>query len=270
MALSADAIVVATAPPPPGAAAGSARVELLQEARRIEDGVLIAGCAPLIATFAHRASGRLPQARVTWIPANSAQALALLAAGLVHAAGVHAPGANTPEQTCKLVRRQFPHQGMLVANFTRWRQGLVVAPGNPYGLRTVADLAGRRLRYAQREKGAAARLLSDELFTAAGLPVAKRPQGPTADNHWDVAEQVRWGAADAGIAIESVARLTQLGFVPLVSERFDLIVPTARAGLPQVRALFELLEDPAFRADAARIPGYDCTQAGDVIRIEGA
>ena len=91
-----------------------------------------------------------------------------------------------------------------------------------------------------------------------------------ASGHTDVAALVACGAADVGVAIEGVALALGLGFVPLVEERFDLVVPGEVADEPRVARLLETLEDPNFRADAENLPGYDTELCGHVTTLEAA
>jgi molybdate-binding protein len=158
---------------------------------------------------------------------------------------------------------------MLVANLTRWRQGFVVADGNPLGIRTAADLARAKLRFAQREQGAAAHGLVARLLAtegASGVVLA----GPLAAGHAEVAQLVRCGAADIGVAIESVALAAGLDFVPLSEERFDLVVPAEWAETPPVSRLLDALDDRSFRAEVAQLPGYDAEIAGHVTTLDAA
>ena len=52
---------------------------------------------------------------------------------------------------------------------------------------------------------------------------------------------------DWGIAIESVARQYELGFLPVQEEHYDFIVPRARAQRPAVRRFVGLLDDNEVR-----------------------
>ena len=78
----------------------------------------------------------------------------------------------------------------------------MVAPGNPLGIRGVADLAGHRL--AWRAPGTASRLLLERLLLEAGID---SPPGTEEafDSHLGVSATVGAGAADAGLAVRAVA-----------------------------------------------------------------
>ena len=247
--------------------APSARVRPVRGMRQLERNVLVAGCAPLLANLAHRVGEGSEDARATWIPASSHRALDLLAARMVHIAGLHLSGGASSHANVEAVRRRFPGRRMLVVNLTRWRQGFVVAARNPLDIRDAADLLRPGVRVVGREPGTGAdelfaRLLADE---PGGQPDFS---GPVAEGHLDVARRVHCGAADAGVAIESAALAWGLGFVPLVEERFDLVMPASIAESPPVSRFLDTLDDPGFRTEAASLPGYDTSISGHASTLE--
>lgn len=249
------------------AAANHARVRPVRGMRQLERNVLVAGCAPLLANLAHRVGESSADARATWIPASSHRALDLLAAGMVHIAGLHLSGGASSHANVEAVRRRFPGKRMLVINLTRWRQGFVVAARNPLGIRDAADLLRPGVRVVAREPGTGADELFARLFAGDG---GGRPDfsGPVAEGHLDVARRVHCGAADAGVAIESAALAWGLGFVPLVEERFDLVMPASIAESPPVSRFLDTLDDPGFRTEAASLPGYDTSISGHASTLE--
>jgi molybdate-binding protein len=246
----------------------TAIVRPLADSDRLRGHVLLAGCAPLLGALAQHAGLSRAALRVSWLHATSSRALDLLHGRLVHVAGLHFQDASG-EGNVAAVRARFPNSRLLMANLTRWREGLVVPVGNPLGIRSGADLLRPGLRIARREEGAGAHKLLVDMMAAEGVdkPVMA---GPFASGHADVAMLVACGAADAGVAIEGVALAAGLGFVPLVEERFDLVVPREAVDEPAVTRLLEMLDDPHFREDAASLPGYDTEQCGHVTTLEAA
>lgn len=156
------------------------------------------------------------------------------------------------------------HDGVLIA-FARREQGLLVAPGNPQKLADIASVAKRRARIALRPAGAGAQLLLLALLNRAGLAMealtAVKPPSPTGP---DIAQAVRSGRADCGIATRSVARAAGLDFVPLTWERFDLALRQRDYFLPGAQALFGFMRTDAFGERAAELGGYDVAEAGQV------
>ncbi len=247
-----------------GVLVAAGAVEPLDEPRALERNVLVAGCAPLIGTLAGAVARRHRDARVRWLHANSEEALGLLERDQVHVAGLHLAAGRSREDAAALVRERFPGRRMLVVNLTCWRQGLVVAAGNPLGLREAGDLVRGEVRLARREPGAGAAKLLERLVR--GKKRALRP-GPLARTHEEVALLVRSGAADAGVAIESSALASGLGFVPMSEERFDLVMREEALREEPVARLLDALEDAAFRAEARALPGYDTSLTGQTTRV---
>jgi molybdate-binding protein len=132
----------------------------------------------------------------------------------------------------------------------------------------LLDLAGgasKRARLALRPQGAGAQLLLLSLIAQAGLALdalaTVKPAAPTGP---DIAQAVRAGRADCGIATRSVAQAAGLGFVPLAWERFDLALRQRDYFLPTMQSLFKFLRAEPFHARARELTGYDTAEAGDV------
>lgn len=252
------------------ASGGSGIATALVDPERIRRNVIVTGCAPILDALAQRVGDRFRDAHATWLPVGSQRSLALLEAGLVHVAGLHYSVAEGDEgDVLETIRARFPSRRMLVVNLTRWRQGFVLPKGNPMGISEAGDLVGRPIRFAMRERGAAARELVAGLLESGGVADLVL-EGPVASGHAEVAQLVRVGAADVGVAIESVALAADLDFVPLREERFDLILPAATAADGPARRLIEALDDTVFRAELRYLPGYDAAITGEVTTLEAA
>jgi putative molybdopterin biosynthesis protein len=160
------------------------------------------------------------------------------------------------------------HDAVVIA-FARREQGLIVATGNPLALDGLRGVLERRARMAMRPEGAGAQLLLMSLLAREGLAFAAlakvMPPCPTGP---DIAQAVRAGRADCGIATRSVARAANLDFVPLAWERFDLVLRQRDYFLPGPQALFGFLRTRAFAERARELTGYDVTAAGEVRRVK--
>lgn len=247
---------------PSHSTATHARVQPLDGLTTLDHHLLIAGCAPLLGLLAARLGRRFRDARATWLSAHSTHALELLERKLVHVAGIHLTDATDPTGHDSVAQRTLPHQHASIVHLARWRQGLVVAPGNPLGLTHPGDLARPDLRIISREAGSGAQRLLDKVLTESSLELPHASH--LAHNHAEVARLIRWGVADVGIAIESAALAEGLDFIPLSEERFDLVLPTAWLHQPHIARFIDLVDQPAFRDEAADFPGYDLSHAGHV------
>lgn len=153
----------------------------------------------------------------------------------------------------------------VVIGFLRREQGLVVAAGNPHGIASVAQIARTGLRMAQRQDGAGAQLLLLLLLAREKIELrdlaAVRPVYATGS---DLAQAIRAGHADCGVATRSVAQAAGLGFVPLVWENFDLVLRQRDYFLAGPSALFGFVRSDRFRQRAAELGGYDLSVCGEV------
>jgi putative molybdopterin biosynthesis protein len=204
------------------------------------------------------------------LPEGSEAGLGRLARGEVAAAAIHIhrlEGGDDRANIDAIAGAAGLHDAVLIA-FVRREQGLLVAPGNPQKLTDIASAAGKRARIALRPNGAGAQLLLLALLAQAGIGFdalnAVKPPCPTGP---DIAQAVRTGRADCGIATRAVALSAGLDFLPLTWERFDLALRQRDYFMPGPQALFEFFRTPMFRDRAAELTGYDTAEAGRVRQV---
>jgi molybdate-binding protein/DNA-binding XRE family transcriptional regulator len=269
---AADGLVLSTAPSRRPASGGSAvELEPLRSRSAIRENVLLAGCDPAIGLLSAWLGERHRPAKVTWLYATSDAALGALARREVHIAGAHLLDEVTGEFNVPFARSAVQGDSAVVVNFARWEEGLVVARGNPRGIRGVPDLARRRITFVNREVGSGARKLLDRLLHKEGMET-KRLKGyeRVARGHMAVAHAVALGAADAGIATRSAAAALGLRFLPLSEERFDLVVPKPLLAAQGVARLLDGLATRAFHRELESLAGYATDRTGDVVAEVGS
>ncbi len=124
------------------------------------------------------------------------------------------------------------------------KQGLLFRPGDERfagkGLEEAmaAALADESCLMINRNRGSGTRVLIDRLLAGAA------PKGfhAEAKSHNAVAAAVLQGRVDWGVAIENVARPLELGFIPIVDEEYDFVLPKNRMGREPVQAFRALLK----------------------------
>jgi len=223
--------------------------------------ILVAGCDPGISVLAHhvRAAG----VELVLAHRNSSQALALLKGGAVHIAGTHLRDQASGESNLPQIARIFPHKAVAVISFAVWEEGIVTARGNPKGIRGMEDLARKDVRIVNREKGAGSRLLLDSHLERLKInSKGVSGYGDEAAGHLSAAWQVRTGGADCCIATRAAARVFGLGFIPLVSERYDFAIRRKHLELPAIQTLLDTLNRGSFRRELEGIGGYDTRSSG--------
>lgn len=150
---------------------------------------------------------------------GSELALERLFAGQADVAGCHF-GPSEDDAVPAPLRRP----GVVVHPAFEREQGLIVASGNPLGLRSIADLARKKARFINRQRGSGTRAWFDRMLAAANiLPADIVGYGVEEFTHQAVAAVVASGAADAGFAVRAVAEAFGLPFVALGRETYYLV-----------------------------------------------
>jgi putative molybdopterin biosynthesis protein len=160
-------------------------------------------------------------------------------------------------------REPLLYDSVLVHVCTR-EQGLVVSPGNPLRLSNLADVKRAAARLATRPVGAGAQQLLQGLLKRDEVRLSDLHQPLQVPTGPDIAQAIRAGHADCGIATKAVAMAAGLDFVPLVLERFDLLMRQRDSYRPALQTLLRMLKTSEFAARAAELGGFDVTAAGAV------
>ena len=189
---------------------------------------------------------------------GSVAGLGLLAQGVVDAAAVHLRDARTGRSNDSFARKVLGGEPAMLVHLWSREQGIVVPEGNPMGIRGVADLDGTRL--AWRPHGTGSRLMLTRLLRDAG--VVPPPEAELCDSHLGVAVAVATGAADAGLAVRSVAESVGAEFVPVEWEDFELAVEPESMSL--LAPLLDVLASTAIQDRVSGLSGYDLQRSGDV------
>jgi putative molybdopterin biosynthesis protein len=202
-----------------------------------------------------RTIDRFQSCRNTAVPVaavGSLGGLAAVRAGTAHLASCHVDVTE--------VRRQIRDPAWLVSLFQR-EQGLIFDRSRTRRPASLRAIAGRRLRFAERQEQSGTYRLVHRLLHEAGTEPTWTPVGPFT-SHLDLAYAIRSGQADLGVGARIAAAIVGLDFVPLAMESFDLLVPTAVISHPRMAALLEFALDDLQREARQGAPGYTFRQLG--------
>jgi putative molybdopterin biosynthesis protein len=201
---------------------------------------------------------------------GTARGVDRLQRGEIIAAAIHfhseTNSANSAEDANIAAVRAMPglHDAVLVG-FARREQGLLIAPGNPKHLNSLAEVLGSGAKMAVRQRGAGAQMLLEVLLTRAGAgPKELDRLDPPCLTGPDLAAAIRAGKADCGIATRAAARSAGLDFVPLLAEHFDLLMRQRSYFQPSMQALIGFLGGRRLKQRAAELSGYDPSPAGQI------
>lgn len=242
------------------------RVELLRDRRSVEQELIVGGCDPAIflaGEYFRRRDGR--GSVVGWTMGSTA-AMEALKREEIHVAGLHVVDEQSGESNLPFIRRHLKGHKMTVVTFASWEQGVMLPAGNPKGIRAVDDLVRKDVTMVNREAGSGARMLLDRKLAAAGI-AGRQVKGyqRVAGSHLEVARTVASGQADLGLGVRSAAQLLGLTFIPLQTERYDLVIPAGYLqSHPGLDLFLDTLVSRPFRREIEAMGGYDTTETGKV------
>ncbi|MDY0220044.1 MAG: helix-turn-helix transcriptional regulator [Desulfobacterium sp.] len=231
--------------------------------------VLIAGSNDLlldrtISTF----NTRFPDHMAMFGFTGSMGGLRALRQNLCHIASSHLISEENGEYNFPYILKEMERMPAVV-NFCMREQGILVAKGNPLGIRSFEDLGSGKVTVVNRILGTGTRTLFDRELKKAGIrPETVKGYDNVLAKHMDIGLAIHEGIADAGPGIRSVANRLGLGFVPLCWERFDLLITKERFFDQGVQLFLGALKEPFFKDAAANLGGYDLSMSGRMVYSE--
>ncbi len=173
-----------------------------------------------------------------------------------HAAPMHLLGPDG-DYNIPYLEKYLPGEDLVLLCVAERQQGIVSRDH----LR-LDDLPGTR--FVNRQKGSGTRMLLDHLLGEEGID-ASAIEGYDREltTHLSVALSVKTGEADAGMCVYSAAKALGLPFVPVGTERYELVA--RRAVLEEderLARLFDTVASPAFISVLERLGGYETKETG--------
>lgn len=231
--------------------------------RRTEAAPIIGGSHDPLLEWALRESG----SGLATLAVGSEAGFERFIAGDAMAAAIHLHALEDPQADANLavIKARGDMQDAVLIGFCRREQGFLLAPGNPLKIGTIEDVIAKRARTALRPKGAGAQLLLLSLLQRAKVSLDQlmiaSPACPTGP---DVAQAIRAGRADTGIATRGVANAAGLDFAPILWEPFDLLMRQRDYFRPPLQSLMRFLRSDELAMRAQEMGGYDLSNAGAV------
>ena len=196
---------------------------------------------------------------------SSFEGLLALYQGKVQAAACHLYDGK--ECNASFVRSLMPGVPAVLVNLSYRTQGFYVYKGNPRKIKDWEDLRRADISILNRRVGSASRILLDTQLKALGIPAAQvRGYDRIMSSHLTMAAAIAEGDADLAIGTERVSRqIEDLDFIPLLEERFDLVLRKDSMENPAIIKLLEILSSPVFHREVASFSGNDYRDLGKII-----
>ncbi len=246
---------------------GPVPAELLRRPEDIEGTIVAVGShdntLDLLADLLHRTDPRL---FLSSGHVGSLGGLMAVKRGQAHLAGTHLLDPETGDYNFSYLERYLAGVPLYLVNLVFREQGLMVLPGNPKGVAGVEDLTREDLTLINRQPGAGTRILLDHCLAQAGLSASSVTGYDQVEyTHMGVAVAVLSGRADVGVGIFAAAQALGLDFIPLVRERYDLVIPAEFWDLPRIRTLLAVIGSDHFQQAVLGLGGYGVEQTGRVL-----
>ena len=209
---------------------------------------------------------RDPRIRLLRSNKGSMESLIGLFRGEVDIASSHLFDGETGTFNTPYLSKLLSGYRYIVINLVTRKAGLYVQKGNPKRLQGWSDLKNKDLTLINREKGSGARVLLDEQLRLQGI---SRDQltgyNHEETGHLGVAAVIANGDADVGVGSERSAQIVGIDFIPLIEERYDLVLLKAERNQALIQHIKDLLNSTAFKNELQYFGGYDLSKTGQII-----
>jgi len=240
--------------------------ELLVSEDEINSTVVVIGSHDItIDLLADEVRRRGHNLRISSGNVGSLGGLIALRKGTCHLAGSHLLDTETGEYNLSYIRRYLKGLKVSVFHLVLRDQGLILAKGNPKGIKRIEDLAREGVTFVNRQAGSGTRVLFDYKLAQLGIPAETiSGYGHEEFTHMAVAVDVLSGAADCGVGIHAAAKALDLDFVPMEQEQYDLIFPSHVLDQRAIQLVLETIRSQEFKDRVAALGGYDPARSGEL------
>ena len=199
------------------------------------------------------------------LPVGSLDGLVNLRQGLCQISGSHLLDENG-EYNTPFVKHLFPDRNVEVITLAYRTQGLILASGNPQGIKKISDLIHPNVRFVNRNPGSGTRLWLDAELNKQKIPAEKiNGYDRVVKTHSEAADLIEAGKADVSLGLQAAAHQNGLDFIPLFEERYDLVLP--REQEKNLNPLLEYIQTARFREMLASLTGYNTSHSGETVAV---
>jgi len=186
--------------------------------------------------------------------------------GVCHLAGSHLLDPEDGSYNLSYIKKFLAQLDVKLVNLVFRDQGLMVKRGNPKGIKGIEDLAREDISFINRQAGSGTRILLDYRLNQIGInPAQINGYQHEEFTHMAVAVAVLSGTADTGLGIYAAAAALNLDFIPVVTEQYDLIIPSTHFESANIQLLLETINTAEFRDRVEALGGYHTKKTGEII-----
>ncbi len=243
----------------------------LQQARKrinaIEGALLAAGSNdPVLDMLLTAVKKDHPAFNIFSANTGSVSGLEALNTGLTDIAFSHLFDPQTGDYNTPYLKQYCPDHHLVVVNLFYRQIGFLItkSPANIFA--GWESLTNKKIRFVNRQRGSGIRIMLDHELKNREIACGDIPgYDNEVYTHFDVGLSLVSGEADVGIASAVVAKILDLNFQPLVSERFDMILDKNTFFQPAIQAFIETLQSEQFKNRVEKIGNYNFKDAGRIL-----
>lgn len=185
---------------------------------------------------------------------SSVDGLERFANGEGIATGLHIFDAETDGWN-RLVESRFARARVVLAEWAKRSRGIIMPQGKEGDSAGLSDLLGKTVVPRQPEAGS--QVLLEALLQREQIDLDDISWTSPARSEVDAVVEVVEGRADASFGLASLAVQYRLGFVPVIDERYDILVERREWFSETWQSLLKFCQTPAFHGHARELAGYD-------------
>jgi putative molybdopterin biosynthesis protein len=245
----------------------TAEAELLKPVSSIKNTIVIVGSHDnSLDILADQLKARHSHICLSSSHVGSMGGLMAIKKGVCHLAGSHLLDTLDGSYNKSYIKRYLPDIPVKLVNLVMRDQGLIVLPKNPKNIKGIEDLVREDITFINRQGGSGTRILLDYRLKQLGIDPGKI-KGYDVDEftHMSLAAAVLSGMADVGLGIYAAAKALGLGFIPVVTEQYDLVIPEAYFESENMRLLLDTIKIPQFKKHVEALGGYSTAKTGEMM-----
>ncbi|MFT8321334.1 MAG: helix-turn-helix transcriptional regulator [Bacillus sp. (in: firmicutes)] len=163
------------------------------------------------------------------------------------------------------IRKLFVSHSFIVMRYITRQAGLYIENGNPKNINGWSDLQRHDIKMINREIGSGARILLDEQLRLHRIKKENvNGYNHECTSHYSVAAGISQGKADIGVGIERTSQSAGIDFIPMIKERYDLVILNSDKNKELIQLIKELLTSNELKNELKAI-GYDVEETGKII-----
>jgi excisionase family DNA binding protein len=196
---------------------------------------------------------------------GSVGGLEALNTGLTDIAFSHLLDPDTGDYNTPYLKQYCPDNHPIVVNMFYRQVGFLVVKSKAGIFKGWKSLTNKKICFINRQKGSGIRILLDHELRERDISGDSiKGYENEVYTHFEVGLALISGEADVGIASAAVAKILDLNFQPLISERFDMVLDKNTFFQPAIQTFIETLKSDQFKNRVGRIGNYDFKDAGRI------